>query len=61
MLGEFLLILLLVVMVAMGVCALAVVITFIASYAYTVIRAIIRACINTNKTDEDCEEEKNEL
>ena len=56
MLGEYLLILLLIVAVVIGVCTLAVVITFIACCAYTAIRALIRACIDTNKTDEDCKE-----
>ena len=56
MFGEYLLILLLIVAVVIGVCALAVIITFLACCAYTAIRAIIRACINTNKTDEDYEE-----
>lgn len=61
MLGEYLLILLLIVAVVIGVCALAIIITFIGSCAYTAIISIIRACINTNKADEDCKEEKNEL
>ena len=53
MLGEYLLILLFIVAVVIGVCALAVVITFSASCAYTDIRANIRACINTNNLDEN--------
>ena len=53
MIGEYFLILLLIVAVVIGVCALAVVITFIASCAYTAIRAIIRACIDTNKKEEN--------
>lgn len=56
MLGDYLLILLLIAALVIGVCALAVIITFIACCAYTAIRAIIRACIDTNKTDEDCKE-----
>ena len=56
MLGEYLLILLLIVAVVIGVCALAVIITFLACCAYTAIRALIIACIDTNKTDEDCKE-----
>lgn len=58
MLGEYLLILLLIVAVVIGVCALAIIITFIASCAYTAIRAIIRACIDTNSLNENCDTNK---
>lgn len=60
MIGEYFLILLLIVAVVIGVCALAIVITFIISCAYTAIISIIRACINSNMTEnneDDLQEE----